>query len=162
MITLLFKNHFEPEVKYPIIFSLIGQPIIKLNPNQLIQRLLPRVRDFLFNKERHFTQAVLPDTIEYYLSLFPLIDTFPFTSELLDRHDINEELDYKPGLNQRVFRSFFSSMYGYKYGENYDTIDPILQKGIKERIENMKLGPGYDAMVDMIHRHQGEVMYVSE
>lgn len=151
------------EIVYPLYFPVIGQPKILINPNNVIRSLTGKVNGYLFNKERHHSHAVYKNTIDYYLSLFPYIDIYPFSTQLIEKKYYLDELGYNPLINQRTFRMFFPRLYGYlKIEGEYGYCDPELQAYIKSKIEEMQLGKEYDAMVAMIHRHKGDVDYVSE
>ncbi len=167
VIEMVFGSEFrDKKLEYPVEFSIIGKPEICINPNILIQDLLPRFEDYLFNNERHKIYADYKLTVDYCLSLFPYIDTHPFTLKLLENKYYGNELDFDPWLNQSTFRMFFANLYGYMHDYNvkdeFGFFDSELQEYMKNRIESMNLGSDYNAMIDMIHRHNGKVLLISE
>lgn len=164
MVALLFGDTFKPLVKYPESFPLIGQPVLNINPNQLIQRLLPGICDYLFDDIRHVSHSAYIDSVSYCLSLFAYIDTSPFSLALIkDNYCVDK---YNPYLNQGTYRMFFANIYGYMHEynepERFGFFDAELQEYLKCEIEKMRLGSKYDAMIDMIHRHKGNVVEMSE
>ena len=166
MTGLVFGNSYKPEVSYPEFFPLLGQPKIVINPNVLLQRLIPSVGGYLFDKYRHKQQRYQVKVVDYTLSLFSIAETAPFLLEKLNRNDVDEKHDYYPGLNQGTLRMFFANLYGYQHEydeeEWYAEMDTEFQEELRIKIENLKLGPEFDAMIDMIHRHKGKVINVSE
>jgi hypothetical protein len=167
VINMLFGHEYrDQKIEYPVEFAIVGKPEISINPNTLIQDLLPRFRDYLFDKERHKNYAEYKTMVNYCLSLFPHIDTYPFTLKLLENKYYGDKFDYDPCLNQGTFRMFFANIYGYTHDYNeegeFGFFDPELQEYMKSKIEGMNLGSEYNAMIDMIHRHKGKVLFVSE
>lgn len=166
-IEILFGSTFSAQsTEYPLEFPVIGKPEIRINPDVLINSLLPVFTDYLFNKDRHEAYSVYKPMVDYCLSLFPHLDTYPFTLKKLENRYYGDEYDYEPKLNQSVFRMFFSNVYGYMHEFNeideFGFFDPTLQAYMKCKIEDMKLGAEYDALIDMIHRHEGKVLLISE
>jgi len=166
MVALLFGDTFKPLVKYPESFPLIGQPVLKINPDQLIQRVLPGIRNYLFDGPRHLSHSGYVGSVPYCLSLFSHIDTYPFSLALIEREFCFDQNVYQPYLNQRSYRMFFANLYGYRHESNdperFGFFDEELQKYLKCEIEKMEFGSEYDAMIDMIHRHEGSVIRLSE
>lgn len=166
MSDIIFGEHFKPEVIYPISFPHLGQPVIALNLNTHIGGVMPKIRGYLFDKKRRTTNPISNTTVNYFLSLLPLVDVYPFSLKLIENKKSREERDYTPHKNQYLFRSFFANLYGYMHDANDENVfgffAPELQADIKAKIENMNLGPEFDALIEMIHRHKGEVLYISE
>lgn len=166
MSNAVFGNKFKQKIKYPESFPLIGQLALTLNPNVVFRGLMFKITGYMFNKIKHVTSPVSATTVDYFLSLLPLIDVYPFTLTLLERPNVAEQREYEPYFSQNAFRVFFTNVYGYAFDYDEESefgfFTPELQADIKTKIENMALGEGFDALIDMIHRHKGQIMYVSE
>ncbi|TAA48355.1 hypothetical protein [Corallincola spongiicola] len=156
----------EKPVEYPTEFSVIGKLSLSFNPNKIIQRLLSKFRDYLFNKQRHKTHYKYKELTGYLLSVLPIIDTLPFSTKLIEKKYYGDEYDYDPYLNQGSIRLFFSNLYGYMHDLNekkyFGFFDPEYQSFLKDKVEELELGEEFNAMIDMVHRHEGKIIYISE